>query len=311
MITLTAARQGQVVPLPEWQTSTIKKGDKTMGLKFYGKSQEVAEKIISQFETGSVPGTLANVFINRTDDIPSGSWSFRNRFIMAICGASDARGFKQWQLAGRRVSKGSKALHILGPCIGKKKDDDGKDEKFLYGFKSIPVFALESTEVFDSELWEIAGGVDMEEENRLASLPLRDVAEAWGLNVTSYSGKNSGYAGYYRHGETIALGVENLSTWAHELVHAADDRLNTLTKCHGQNAGNEIVAELGGAALLKIMGFEIEADIGGAWDYVKSYAKNDKDKALNLCSKLLDRLCGCIDLIINTATEIGEGHEGS
>ena len=32
----------------------------------------------------------------------------------------------------------------------------------------------------------------------------------------------------YRHGQVIALGVQNLSTWCHEMVHAADDRLGKL-----------------------------------------------------------------------------------
>ncbi len=275
-----------------------------MAIKFYGKSQEVAEKIINQFESGALPDTLAQVFVNRMDNIPSSAWSFRNRFIMAIHGTADARGFKQWKMAGRSVSKGSKALHILGPCIGKRKDDEGNEETFLYGFKSIPVFALESTEIIDADKWDTSSGVDHVEENRLKELPLRDVAESWGLNVTSYNGQKTGYLGRYTHGTNIALGVENLSTWTHELIHAADDKLNTLTKGHGQNAGNEVVAELGGAVLLKIMGFEVEADTGGAWDYIKSHAGNDKAKALNKCSKLLERLCKCIDLIITTATEI-------
>jgi len=113
------------------------------GIKFYGKSQEVAEQIIKQFESGDLPKALAQVFVNRSDNIPSSAWSWRNQFITAIHGTSDARGFKQWQKAGRKVSKGSKAFHILGPCIGKRKDDDDKEISFLYGFKSIrPCFAV-------------------------------------------------------------------------------------------------------------------------------------------------------------------------
>ena len=47
-----------------------------------------------------------------------------------------------------------------------------------------------------------------------------------------------------RRGASIALGVENLSTWAHEFIHAADDRLGHLTE-NGQHWRAEAVAELG------------------------------------------------------------------
>jgi len=274
----------------------------------FGKSQEVCDMIIAEFEAGTVPKALAQVFVDRSDNVPSGSWSWRNRFITAIRGTSDARGFKQWKSAGRKVSKGAKAFHILGPCIGKRTeaDDDGTEREisFLYGFKSIPVFALESTEIFDAELWEKCGGVDHVEENRLKDLPLAEVAELWNLKVTSYNGKGGSTLGYYQWGKGIALGTENLSTWMHELCHAADDKLGTIIKGSGQNQGNEIVAELGGAVLLHAMGYEVEADTGGAWDYIKSYSKNDKAKALTLCGKLIDRVCACVDLIIETATNV-------
>jgi len=278
-----------------------------MGIKFYGKSQEVSEKVIRMFETGDVPQALSQIFINRSDNIPSASWSWRNKFLTAINGTADARGFKQWKTAGRKVSKGTHAFHILGPCIASKDmvNDKGETVKksILYGFKSIPVFALESTEVTDAEQWEKAGGVDHDEENRLKDLPLWDVAQKWGLKVTSYNGKGSGALGYYQHGKAIALGTENLSTWCHELIHAADDKNGTIVKGHGQNAGNEIVAELGGAVLLKIMGQDKEADLGGAWDYVKSYSKGNKDKAIRRCFDLIDRICKAVDLIITEASE--------
>ena len=280
-----------------------------MALKFYGKSSEVAEKILSNFKAGNVPKALSQVFVNRNDNIPSSAWSWRNQFIAAIHGTADARGFQQWKLAGRRVSKGSKALHILAPCIGKRKErnEQGieKEVTFLFGFRSIAVFGIEETEIFDEALWEKSGGVDLAEESRLKDLPLAEVAALWGLKVTSYNGNDRGAKGYYRHGKAIALGVENLSTWAHELVHAADDKQGLLVKSQGQDPSNEIVAELGGAVLLHIMGLEVEADQGGAWDYVKAYSKNDKAKALTLCGQLLDRTCKAVDLIIETAMSNG------
>jgi len=54
--------------------------------------------------------------------------------------------------------------------------------------------------------------------------------------------------------------VENLATWAHELIHAADDRLGNMIET-GQHFRSEIVAEMGGAVLLYAMGYKKDADL--------------------------------------------------
>jgi hypothetical protein len=280
-------------------------------MKFYGKAHEVANLILEQFKSGNVPAILKAVFVHRSDNLPSSSWSFQNQFIQAIHGTNDARGFKQWKGSGRRVKKGSKSFHILGPCLKKITDEDGEEKQALLGFKSIPVFAIEKTEEDASGKWD-ATGIDQEEENRLATLPLHDVAEAWGIAVKSYNGKGSKYYGYYRYSYTgsqksIALGVQNLSTWTHELVHAADHKNGTLKGGHGQDAGNEIVAELGGAVILHLLGEEVEADLGGAWSYIKRYSQNDPDKAIAAATRLLDRTCKAVALILEAHDENNTG----
>ena len=87
-----------------------------------------------------------------------------------------------------------------------------------------------------------------------------------------------------------AIGVENLATWAHELIHAADDRNGTL-KERGQHWLSETVAELGGAVLLYAAGYEREADIGGAWDYISHYAKENDVEPIKACTTALERVC--------------------
>ncbi len=82
-------------------------------------------------------------------------------------------------------------------------------------------------------------------------------------------------------------------------MHAADHKAGTLTIKPGQQPDNEVVAELGGAVLLQLLGFEIDADVGGAWNYIKSYSKNDKSKAISICCKLIDRICNCVAMILN------------
>lgn len=271
-------------------------------MNLYGRSQEVANSIIAQFKKGDLPEVLKDVFINTSYDVPCNKWSYQNRFIAAVNNSTDARGFKQWIQAGRKVSKGAKAFYILAPCLKKIQNDEGELEHRLYGFKSIAVFSKESTEVFNETKWQKDDGSNIQKENeRLTSLPFYNLAKKWNLNVVSYTGAKNKAKGFYTSATTIGIGVENLATWTHELIHAADDRLNTLTKGKRQDPDNEIVAELGGATLLKLMGYDVDADIGGAWKYIKSYSANDSSKAISNCFSLINRVCKCIDYILKEA----------
>jgi hypothetical protein len=124
------------------------------------------------------------------------------------------------------------------------------------------------------------------------------------LTVKTFSNaERARYAGYYRPGSAIALGVENLSTWAHELMHAADDRLGNLTE-RGQHWRSEIVAELGGAILLRCIGHDVESDVGGCWDYVNRYAESAKIPPLAACQRVLRRTCDAVAMILKTADDV-------
>jgi antirestriction protein ArdC len=93
--------------------------------------------------------------------------------------------------------------------------------------------------------------------------------------------------------------VENLSTWAHEMVHAADHKLagaNGMDRAH-----KEIVAELGGAVLLDCLGMSHDADLGGAYAYITRYAEETGKDAVRACIEVIDRVCNCVKLILDTA----------
>jgi hypothetical protein len=124
------------------------------------------------------------------------------------------------------------------------------------------------------------------------------------LNVETYNGTEAGALGWYSSGgKSIALGVCNLSTWAHELMHAADDRCIGGLK-PGQRGDQEIVAELGGAVLLECIGQHEAADVGGAWRYIDAYAKRDKVAPLTYCERLLRRVCTAVALVLDTAAAL-------
>ena len=139
----------------------------------------------------------------------------------------------------------------------------------------------------------------------LENLPLLDVAREWGLAVDAYNGRPEAALGRYRSGQGIAIGVENLATWAHEMCHAADDRLGNLQE-RGQHWRSETVAELGGAILLETLGYTTDSDRGGCWEYVKAYADDAGIEPMVACQRALKRTCDAVALILDTAEGLRE-----
>ena len=275
-------------------------------MKYYGKAEQIAQKILDAFKNGDVPKALAPVFIRRKDGVPCRAWSWGNQLVCILNGTTDARGIRQWNDAGRKVKKGSKAFDILVPLtktVTAIDPDTGKEVKLskLYGFGTAPVFPVNYTE--GAELPQI----DEDVTHWLNELPLVDVARTWGLNVSAYDGQTRGPQGKYLPGSYIAVGVKNLSTWAHELIHAADDKLGNLTE-RGQHWRSETVAELGGAILLEALGLEVEADRGGCWKYVSRYAEDAEIEPVQACMNVLKRTCEAVNLLLAEAENIS--HKG-
>lgn len=275
------------------------------------KAQQVAADILNAFQSGAVPKALATTFLTRHLDSPCARWSWRNRLLVALHGHSDARGFRQWQEVGRHVRAGAHAFSILGPCLAKKSNrcndhepatDDGQESLQLVGFRSIPVFGYDQTE--GEPLPEF------EEATRfLETLPLLAVAHHWGLLVKAVlPGKR---LGYYRSGVEIGLAVKSFATWSHELLHASEDRLGTLTQGRGEKLDNEVVAELGGAVLLECLGETVESDRGGVFQYITAYCREHSRDPLAVCTELLDRTCAAVELILTTADELAIREEAA
>jgi len=266
---------------------------------FYGHAEAAAQKIVRAFaDPNSLPKPLAQIFIRRKDSLNCRRWSWGNQLLMILNRFTDARTFKQWQEVGRSVKKGEKAFYILGPIPKKVLDKEtGEERQIVVGFKGIPVFGLEQT---DGK--PLPTG-DPNIETWLNSLPLLEVAKEWGLAVDAIDGKMASFLGRYRYGEAIELGVKNLSTWAHELVHAADDRNGNLRE-KGQHWSSETVAELGGSVLLEILGLNQEADLGGCWQYIQTYAEKETISVTEACMRVLDRTCAAVALILDTAEQI-------
>jgi len=278
-------------------------------MKYIGRAEEVANKIIEAFQSGNLPKAMAPIFIRRKDGVPCRSWSWGNQLLCVIYGTSDARGIRQWNECGRWVKKGSKAFDILVPLLKPATviDEDTKQQKrieVLVGFKTAAVFAVECTD--GKELPKI----DDEITQWIDALPLVEVARAWGLNVEAFNGRDGKALGHYCRDEAIGLGVKNLSTWAHELLHAADHRMGNL-KEKGQHWRSETVAELGGALLLECLGFDTESDRGGCMDYISKYASEAGLQPIQACMDVLKRTCEAVELILMDAEKLKKQEAGA
>ena len=257
----------------------------------------IANDILAAFESGELPQALAKLFIFRKIEVPSKHWTWTNRLVGVRKGHIYAAGFRQWQEIGRRVRKGQHAFHILAPKILRAKEDDeerGVKEGDLLRVRylAIPVFGYLQTE------GEPLPGAEDEPEF-VERLPLIEVARSWGLSVETYSQDDSpDRLGFFAAGKGIGLGVRNLQTWAHELLHAADHRLGNQV---ARSLEAEVVAEFGGAILLECLGHMAESDRGGAYEYLRRHCEREKRNLLGACTELLDRACTCVAFILQTA----------
>jgi hypothetical protein len=279
-------------------------------MRFTDRARQAADEILDAFRRGDLPRALADVFIHFDQELPCHRWSWRNRLIATIHGHADARGFRQWKEVGRTVRKGEHAFYILAPCLAKPKepesgpgqDDEGEGPR-LVGFRDVPVFGYSQTE-----------GEPLPHESRerafLEALPLVEVARAWGLAVeASDAGPAPTTRGVYTQGKGIRLHVRNLATWAHELVHVADDRLGQLAA--SAKVDREIVAELGGAVLLECIGEPVASDRGGAFVYLEAQCRAAGTDLFSACAALIDRTCACVSLILETAAQVDTGERRS
>ena len=135
------------------------------------------------------------------------------------------------------------------------------------------------------------------------ALPFIEVARAWDIEVTVYNGKEGRGLGWYAETRQIGLGVENTSTFLHELAHAADHKNGKLTE-RGQHWRSETVAEFSAAILCQLAGLEYEADLGGAYRYIEKYSKAAEKPVRAACLEALDRICAAVALVLETASNL-------
>jgi hypothetical protein len=240
--------------------------------------RETLNSILEAFETGNIPEAIAFSMFP-FPDLPSSNWSVLNRITIFLSGTADARGFRQWNDAGRHVKRGAKAIHILVPRMIKRKipseTGEAEDEEVLSGFMARPVFRVEDT---DGEPLDY-------EQLELPPLPLMERAKEWGLTVRAVPGNYQYHGYFYQDKQEIGLASKDEAVFFHELAHAAHMRivgdLKTVPPWE-----KEVVAELAAAALCKILGKDSN-HLGTSYQYVRHYAEQEGLSPLKACLRVI------------------------
>lgn len=256
------------------------------------KVKAVLNSILDCFKSGEVPEAIAKAMFPAVDT-PSSNWSLLNRTIVFLSGTADARGYRQWQSVNRHVVKGAKAIHILVPYI--KKADEPEDQeqgRVLTGFGLKPVFKVEET----------AGDPLPYQQIELPELPLIEIAESWGISVKAVPG-NFRYYGYFSPDrKEIGLATPEETTFFHELAHCAHEKVAGGLKS-GQDPLQEIVAELSGQALCRIVGKQQTDTTGNSYRYIENYAEKLNMSPYGACMKVLSETEKVLNLILQEVPE--------
>lgn len=150
----STCKRGKIIPL--WGTESLRKAEKQIqGRKRQMKKCERLEEIKEQLDQGIQELMTSDKFQEWLRFLSSfHSYSFNNTVLiyMQSPNATFVKGFNEWKKHGRFVKKGAKAIKVLAPLIGKKKEKEEnsekeeKEKKVLYGFRHVNVFDVSSTD---------------------------------------------------------------------------------------------------------------------------------------------------------------------
>lgn len=257
------------------------------------------ESVLALVESGDLPNAIARTWIARVEGLsPMVHWSLGNQLLALLAGTCDARGYRQWQEAGRHVVKGAKAFHILGPSTRKVEDrETGEERVIVLGFHPIPVFRFEDTEGFPLE---------QPDYDPPAPAPLTEVARSWGIAVEYVPNVGQSWLGLYRHkrdaegdgSERIMLAAHAEQVFFHELAHAAHQRV---LRAAGKDLADvssdrkELVAELTAATLGQLHGLEL-SELAWSREYLQSHA--GAKSVGSACMGVLSEVQSCLTAIL-------------
>ena len=265
--------------------------------------KEVSDRIIAEMEHGVIPWQKPWIASGSCISYATGKpYSLLNQMLLGKAG--EYATFKQIRQAGGRVRKGEKAHMVVFWAWLEQKDDETGETKEVPFLRYYNVFHIDQCDGIAARHTKpvpCAANADQTADNIIAGYVARE-----GVHLNHEAGDRA----FYRpstdsitlpHMAQFAATTEYYSTAFHELTHSTghSKRLNRLDKTafFGSEAYSkeELVAEIGAAALVNASGLETSGSFRNSAAYIQNWLsvlRNDKrfivsaagkaEKAVNL-----------------------------
>jgi len=140
-------------------------------------------------------------------------------------------------------------------------------------------------------------------------MPLIERAEQWGISVKAVAGDYR-YAGYYiMNRKQICLATQEEIVFFHELAHVAHEKvLGALRPC--QDPLQEIVAQLAGECLCRLVGKSGDRYFGNSYRYIEKYAGRIGISPHKACMKVIGDTEKVLSLILDLPNHTEKPDEG-
>ena len=248
----------------------------------------VTERIIAQMEQGILPWNKP--WIARGHQAVSHStgkpYSFLNQMILGRAG--EYLTFKQIQDEGGKVKKGEKAsMVVFWKWIEQKDEENPEEVKKIPFLRYYNVFHIDQTEGIKPK-WEVEPLTEYADADEAAEAIVADYLSRSGVKLFHEEGDRA----FYRPSadsitlpkrEQFAQTAEYYGTAFHEMVHSTgrESRLNRLENLaffgSESYSKEELVAEIGSAALVHHVGLETDSSLKNSTAYLQNWLKALKD----------------------------------
>ena len=249
--------------------------------------REVTDRIIAQMENGIIPWQKPWVAVGSCISHATGKpYSLLNQMMLGKAGEYVT--FKQCQQEGGKVKKGEKANMVVFWKWLDVKDEDTEEVKQIPMLRYFSVFHIDQCEGLKARYAETLPATADPNEN--AEVFINDYLLRSGVKLTHESGDRAYYQPSFDRVvlpcmEQFKETAEYYSTAFHELTHSTghESRLNRLdrTAFFGTEAYSkeELIAEIGAAALVNYSGLETPSSFRNNAAYIQNWLgvlKGDK-----------------------------------
>jgi len=249
--------------------------------------KEVTDRIIALMENGIIPWRKPWIASNQAVSHVTGkAYSLLNQMMLGRAGEYVT--FKQCQQEGGRVKKGEKASMVVFWKWVETEDEETHEKKEVPFLRYYNVFHIDQCEGLKARYAETLPATADPNEN--AEVFINDYLFRSGVKLTHESGDRAYYQPVFDRVvlpcmEQFKETAEYYSTAFHELTHSTghESRLNRLdrTAFFGTEAYSkeELIAEIGAAALVNYSGLETPSSFRNNAAYIQNWLgvlKGDK-----------------------------------